>query len=522
MPLDASDKTILVEPRVRSDVDWTPDKVSQALYMADAGYLCYAADLCEHLISDDRVKSSLGTRAGGLISSPLKFEPPKGGKRTVKALEADEDWWAMSPETELVRLASWAILLGIGFSEKVWTRRKNGRFVPVLKTWHPRHFRLDTDTGEWWVKTGQYGVEERKLSDMPRKWLIYAPFGASRPWAWGAWRAIALWQVLKLFAIRDWGHFSQRHGEGTWVAECPENFGHPKRKELAADLAELDRAGIACLPSGVSLKLVEAFALTYTTFKAQKDAADLGTCVAILGQNLSTEVTGPVGTGATLQGRVLGIYLKQDAETFSTTIHDSQLVEWAEVNYGSPDLAPWPAWNTTPPPTPQEQGATWKALGDGISALVAVSDRVDVDGMLEQAGVKLLAEAPAVPAKRLPPAPPPPPAPPGKPAAKDAPKALLRSGAEAPEGLAEGQAFADAAIEAAKVASADVLEVLLEHFLSAIDRGTTLEEARDELVKAYADDIEDDLQGLVARAFELVQAGGRFSIQRDVGAVAKP
>jgi hypothetical protein len=161
-----TDSLVAVEPRTRRSIqEWTPAMFRSARLQADNGHLSLAADFADALMGDDRVGAALSTRANGLVSLPITFEPARGMKRLVKALEAGEDWWAAYPATALSQLLRWGIILGIGLAQTVWTDRGSSinRIIPVLKVWNPRHLRRDIENNRWLLKTGING--ERDVSD---------------------------------------------------------------------------------------------------------------------------------------------------------------------------------------------------------------------------------------------------------------------------------------------------------------------------------------------------------------------
>lgn len=386
------DRAVIVEPATtRTLNEWTPALLRAARSMADAGHLELAADFCESAMGDDRVAAALSTRTKGLIALPLGFEEARGSKRLVKALDVEEDWWVSFPATALSQLLAWGILLGVGLGRIVWTDRGEpvNRLVPKLQVWHPRHLRFDWQRRVWTVR-----VEGGKVVDVipgGGEWILYTPYGDNRPWAFGTWRAISLWHLLKLYAIEDWGYYSEKNGGGHLVASSDKDAKITKegRKELAADLFAAKANSAIALPPGYSLEKVESQANTWQTFAEQKNAADMGMSVAILGQNLSTEVSGPVSTGATLHGRVLQVFIDADAETLSTCLHDQALVWWAEFNFGSRDRAPWPAWDTKPPEDKKQKADVLKVVAEAINTLSNANAPIDVRSLLEGYGVPL-------------------------------------------------------------------------------------------------------------------------------------
>jgi phage gp29-like protein len=302
------------------------------------------------------------------------------------------------------------------------------------------------------------------------------------------------------------------------------------------------------LPPGVTLDLLEADANTYETFVARKDAADLGVSVAILGQNLSSEVSGPVSTGATLHGRVMQVYIDADAETLSTCVHDQALVWWAEVNFGTRDLAPWPDWDTSPPEDEAARAAVLNVVAQAINVLSNAGAPIDVRVLLESYGVPLkdakdieqsgqvfkyhldygilttneIRERLGLPAVKGGDEAPKPMAAAagGDPNATDAAaKAFITTRAgrtiRAQSGFVQGQLYADAVADAARDRAASVLDPDVVAVLEAIDAGTSYDDIRARLLKTYRGMSPDQLAKLTEAAFTMAELGGRHAINED-------
>ncbi len=63
-----------VEPSTRVFTDWTEARIRSAEHLAQSGELRLAADLCEYLLTDDRVASALTTRVQSLLGLDPTFE----------------------------------------------------------------------------------------------------------------------------------------------------------------------------------------------------------------------------------------------------------------------------------------------------------------------------------------------------------------------------------------------------------------------------------------------------------------
>lgn len=393
---DAYDIAYL-EPSTRAYRDWTPALLRAAEISADSGSLSLAADLVDSMFADDRIKAVLDSRTDALLARELTFAEGAGRRKRAakRALEADEDWWAAFPETDLKLLHGWGIMLGVAIAEIRWERR-GGRRVPRIEVKNPRYLRWDWDARAWKLRIAKAAndngsTEEVTITPGDGKWIVYTPYGSHRPWTFGAYRALSRWCLLKRYAIQDWGFYSERRGQGTWVASGAKG-SKEQRAELTDVLRSLARNAAIVLPDGVKLELVESTASNWETFKAQIDTADNGTAVTVLGQNLTTQNDGGSRAATTEHGKVALGRTKADAETLSTTLREQALTWWADFNFGERALAPWPVWDTTPTEDRKDRAAMLQMLAQSIGSLRTAGAPIDVRGVLEQFGLPMLPE----------------------------------------------------------------------------------------------------------------------------------
>lgn len=383
------DTSVYVEPSVRTFADWSPDTIRSALVLAENGNLRLMADLCDHIMADDTAGAKLDDRAG-LFRLPLAFEPAKGAARRTPVIKASEDDWTLAnPEAELKLLLRWGVLAGLGVAQIIWSESTDsGRVLPRLKVWHLRHIRWDQLHRTYYAR--QENGTEVPVEHGSGKWVIYTPYGESRPWSLGKWRAIALWFCLKRYAIEDWALYSEVHGQpirqGVTVggpnAPTPTDA---QRRQLAQDLSDLGRDTGFVPPPGMKLELVEATANTYATFQSQINMANEATAIAIVGQNLTTKVDGGSFAAAGVHLRVEQGLIEGDGATLSTTLREQSWAWWAEYNFGSRALTPWPKWDTTPPEDKKADADRLNILGEALTKLEQLG--VDVDPVLQRHGL---------------------------------------------------------------------------------------------------------------------------------------
>lgn len=414
-----ADRSIL-QPSQRVFTTWTPALIRAAFTQAEAGNVRLAAELCDNMLADDRINTVYETRIGGLLGLPIEFEASGDGRRknkAVRALEAGEDWWEAFPEAELWPLLVWGRHFGISFGQLHPTEHE-GRFVPRLEFWHPRNTRYDWGKRQWFARTDA-GTTEVLITPGDGQWIAYAPYGNYRPWASGLWRGLARWWLLKSFAQDDSGRRSEKSGL-TVVETTPQALelqppeARQIRKEIAQDMAAAARDAVIVLPAGFSASLLESKDSIQQNQGVIIDMANTAIAIAVLGQNLTTEVKGGSYAAAAVHSKVEIQRIRADGETASTMLHDQALEWWAEFNFGSKSLAPWPIWRTDPPTDQVARATVLSTLATALSALKTAGYKIDVEQIETDFDVKL---------EELPePEPPATPAPAGDPNAPPAPE----------------------------------------------------------------------------------------------------
>jgi phage gp29-like protein len=475
--------------------------------MADNGDLRLAGLLCEAMLGDDRISGCLQeTRVRGLLGLPISFDSPDEADN-VKSEESKEDWTSAFPEDRLAEWMTWGIILGVVIARlSPWepVDRKGGkRVIPTMDVIHPSAYRQDTKTRQWYVR--QEDGSEVLVTPGDGTWIVYTPYGNKRPWARGAWRSLSRWWLLKEYAKADWGRYSERHGMGLFLGVAPDQANAKDRAALAADLDNIARDSSFALPPGFDVKLVESTANTWATYRAQTDVSDSAIAIRLLGQNLSTEVTGGSYAAAQVHSRVAASIIRADDESSATTLRDQAWVWWAEFNFGNREVAPYPKRDTTPPEDKKTAAETKKAGAEAINAWLDTGAPVDVKAEAEAVGIKLrdgveVRERQAKPAGLS--------------------RAQLASG-DSPakaHGLIEGQAKADQYAAEGRDAAVAALTPWIDKLTGILeeieDKPGWPEELQARLAKEY--DNAPDLSQMLERAMILAELAGRNSVLEDL------
>lgn len=340
---------------------WDYDSYYSAQCLAESGDMRAVADLCESIRGSARAGADLRTRTLAITGAPIQFDKAPRGRRAraaVRAADADEDWFYMVPEQEQALLLQWYWLLGLALARLEWwednpaagtpeaardlpkvARMRNGRNVPVVRTWNPRCLRYDWAERVWYARLDD-GTEEA-IRDGVNGWILWQS-SANRPWLNGLWRGIAPMFLLIGFALQDWRDQSEKFAQGVAVFTGPAAEDDDLRRKLVDDWRNAGSRGAVYLPQETELKIFELTANNWETFQAQIQLANTSITISVLGSNLPTEVSSSgAGTGANAQQEVRGDIKSGDARLWETFAHGAISRPWAWANFLSADVAPW-------------------------------------------------------------------------------------------------------------------------------------------------------------------------------------
>jgi phage gp29-like protein len=502
---------------------WTENvrAASEALLeMQRLGHFRMAALLADSMLEDDRISGVLSTRVNALLGCELELQP-KGDKRRGQSVadEIADGFDEMFQREQLAQVVRWGLLLGLGVAERIWSY-ENGRWSFKLKTWHPQFIYWRWDTRSFWVST-QDGQVEIPEDGGRGRWLVFAPFGYYRGWNYGLIRPLKTAYLVRQLGYRDWARYSEVHGTPIKKAIVPPGTTPEDRSRFMALLGMLgSEAVVELVQDGDSgqkfdLELLEAQANTWQAFEGLVKQADASIAIAVLGQNLTTEVGGGSRAAATVHDSVRHDILDLDAKTLGAACRATGLVDWAKVNLGDESLAPLPVWQTEPPADQQKAADTLQKLGGFLGAVKASGAPVDVRALLEQMGVPTLTEAQQQAAEK-----------------KRAEQAQAIKGQPEPQGDLEdgepeepageqlrlsqraahdGQAYADDVARYGVKDAARVLEPDLAQVLHQVQLAASPDDLKQRLLRLYKGVSPETLQQELERAQVMAELDGRHS-----------
>lgn len=524
------------DPRVRKDMpvitwtgSWGTVSIQQALDNHDLGQFLLSAQLSETVQRDDRVATALNTRCKGLLGLPCEVSPsPRGDRRAAKkAAKAIEALWAEEDLHEsLVQMLRWCVLMGFALAEVIWTGDSE-EWTFSLKVWHPQFVWFNWATRKYQLNTAE-GVVEITPGD--GKWFLLTPEGEYRSWIQGAIRSISFPWLGRQYAFRDWMRFNEIYGLPIRKAIVPAGTPEDDKKTFIDDIASAGSAMSISCPQGTDgkgydLGLVEATATGWETFRNATEDADRRITLALLGQNLTTEVSGGSFAAAKVHGQVRQDYLEADERGLMAGFRRQVLRPWAMFNHGDPDLAPVVRFDTAPPDDEKAKADILVQLGSALLNFAQVAPEVDRRALLSSFSLPLHEPGkeppPMVPPTATPPATPLAPLPGSPPPAADPAPDTEAEGHEQAHVLAVhtptpasfAQRYVDDAASVARDRAARALAPEVRALLDRISSASSYDEMRAALAKV-ADGLDvEALAEVTEGALMLSTLTGRYAVR---------
>lgn len=341
--------------------DWSIRTIRSAVQSHVVGQFGQASILVDSMMADDRIQAAANGRIKGVTKCEWNFEPAKSGKlqaRTIDKLFPE----ILDEETE-EQLLLWAIFMGFALAEIIW-EPKDDQWVPRLKFWHPLYIYYRIDTRRYVAITADQGTVEIEEGDP--KWFLYAPWGSYRSWIRGAVRSVSIPWVVRQFALRDWGRFSEVHGLPIKKLMVPSQAPAGDKARFFASVQRLGSESMFSLPQqgdghgGVGpsfdVQLLEAKDRAWEAFPGLIAQCERSITLAIRGTNLTTEVDGGSFAAANTHKDEDSDYAIADRRKLASAVYKQLLRPFCLYNYGNADLAPKPSLAS--PESDQEKEAT--------------------------------------------------------------------------------------------------------------------------------------------------------------------
>jgi hypothetical protein len=358
--------------------------------------------MVEAMGRDDRISAVLSTLTKGILGLPFSIVPSETGdgrRKDAAAKELKSCWFDIAPEPVLSELIRWWVMLGVAPGYLSWDTRSTS-WKPRLRVLNPQFLRFD------WLKWGfTLSTQDGELDVAPGdgSWVLACPNGA-RSWMRGSVRSLTIPWLARSYAVRDWARHNEVHGQPIRGCVVPMDASPADKNGFYNAIKNLSSETTIKLPvddqtgRGFDLKLIEAQSDSHEAFDTLIAACNVAIAIELLGQNLTTEVNRGSFAASRVHERIRTDILQSYAESLSTIMREQVCKPWAQLNYGDPELAPWPKWDANPVADNRAEAQTLVSESQALLGLDAALERagkeVDVIAVAERFGIPLRERTP--------------------------------------------------------------------------------------------------------------------------------
>jgi phage gp29-like protein len=424
MPLPSFKEFLELPIQVQHTWDCYPI-VDEALIDLEQGQFMQAALLADAVYTDDRVSAVLSTRSNALFGLPMSFKYQGQDSADSKAAPGTNEeaenaevtalkikvrdrveklWNQMFPVAALKEQVINGWLLNCGLGELIWTWTADGEYLPTLKTWNSQFLYWRWDTRSYWLihQGGQTQVFPGN-----GRWVLLSPFGHNHGWLRGLIRSLGKLWLDRVFAQRDWARANEKYALGIVKAWEPADGSLPDKTAFRAATRNMASETTVSLPvtaagNKFDVEMMKTDPMTGAE-NFERRLKNLDTCIAIcvLGQNLSTEVSGSSGSraAAKVHDNVRGDYLKNDVEVVSSLIGTQVLSPFVRYNYEHDaqalgldwrELVPEVTWIVDPPDDKKADSEAIANIASAVPGLLGTD--ADIRALLEKYDIPVTEE----------------------------------------------------------------------------------------------------------------------------------
>ena len=363
-------------PNVVVQQGWSIADVRGTLQDLVSGLFDRPAQLLDAIASDSRVQSAMRQRSGALLGRPIRFKParhPDKHRAARCCRRWERHWPEMHAEPALLDILECSAHLGFAYAQTLWDIA-GGEYKPYLQSFNARYgwyhwaYRVHVAV----TLDGMYPVVGGDGT-----WVLHTPYGQYRGWMRGALRAVSQWWLARNYALRDWARYCERHGFPLLLADTP--FGADPNDIAAYQtaLGSLGQESVLQVPGSVDLAKYGKYDLRYLepkdqnwqAFKAIIEQCNEEITLALLGQNLTSQVKEGSFAAARVHADVRQAILEADARALARTLYVQVMRPYAALNFGDPDLAPRVEWDVRPAEDLKTKAETFQSFAQALNLL---------------------------------------------------------------------------------------------------------------------------------------------------------
>lgn len=491
----------------------TPERLAQILRAAEEGDAEAYLEMAEEMEEKDLHYSGvLSTRKRQVSQLEISVKPASEDAEDEANAQLVKDFLDRDElADEFVDILD-AVGKGYSATEILWETSERQWMPRQLKWRYPQWFEFDPYEGETLYLRATGGQREPLV---PFKFIVHRHKAKSGADIRGGFaRMVSWWYLFKNYTVKDWITFIEIYGQPLRVGKYHAGATEQEKRALLRALTSIGSDAAAMIPEGMMMEFIDGqtgqSGSNSGIYKTFCDYVDALTSKAILGQTLTTQVSGDGGSRALgdVHNEVREDLERSDARQLAAALNRDLVRPLVFLNRGEPKNG-YPKIRIG---RPEESDP--KQLTDSLAQLVPLGLRVGQNEVRRKLGfedpgdddevLQAQAQAPQpVPgfAKRQ-----------GRTQTARRTTTAARDEPERPREAAE--ALTDQLDQLAGDAQDRAVDRIRELF----DQGNSLEEVRELLLERYADlGDQEDLADRLREAMVLSELVGRDDADGDAG-----
>ena len=311
----------------------TPSKLARLLREAEEGDATAYLELAEDMEEKDlHYASVLGTRKRAVAQLEVTVEAASDAAGDEADAELIRQFLARDElEDELFDMLD-AIGKGYSVTEIIW--QQDGRtWLPERLEWRlPQWFELDRENGRTiWLRS------EDGPQELPGfKFICHAARTKSGLPIRGGLARLAAWAYLfKNYTLKDWVAFAEVYGQPIRVGKYHAGATKEERETLLRAVANIGSDAAAIIPENMIIEFVKAEQSgSRELYERLCDWLDRQISKGVLGQTLTTEVSGGSLAAARVHDEVRGDIERADAKQLAATLNRQLVKPIIDLNRG--------------------------------------------------------------------------------------------------------------------------------------------------------------------------------------------
>ena len=293
--------------------------------------------LYDEVDRDAHAGAVLQTRCLGVAGLEFEVVPVSEKRADKKIAEFVYDRLAESNFTQAIQELMQSALYGFYTTEIIWRDQPEGLGIKKFICKHPRRFCFDFERNLRLI-TLEDMIEGEELPD--RKFICHTFGDSDNPYGKGLGQRL-WWPVwFKKNGIKFWMTFLDKFGSPTIVGKYPPSTGETEQNKLLAAIELIHQETGITIPENMAVELLEAARGGNASYEKMCEYMDRQMSKTVLGQNLTTEVSGGSYAASQTHNSVREDIVNADSDAIAETLNET-VVRWL-ADYNFPNVKRYP------------------------------------------------------------------------------------------------------------------------------------------------------------------------------------